>query len=324
MAKRSQLKLAKKDLQNQNPDLILLWKTTTSKSLCGAMFIRTPSVTPSQKCEKLFTNWGNARNVTFSESPIPDDILASEQKENLWMAMPVRHRDKEEYGPPYHRKTSHHLLGSRGISDRAPINFLTNAEFLQLRNLLDSLYGKLHASGVGTSTKRMPALTAEDEDKLLTSKVLNPEMPQGLLNCVFFLNGKTFCLGGGAKHWDLKLSQLVRKLSALMEYPLCNIHTQSTSLRITMVDWSRFVRITKKVHQYGSDDVSNALILDSYISNLPREVKAKDLFHMKPKMKAQKDRHCLGSMQTGWLQHASRNDEEDVNWRETASGIHKS
>ena len=111
MAKRSQLKLAKKDLQNQNPDLILLWKTTTSKSLCGAMFIRTPSVTPSQKCEKLFTNWGNARNVTFSESPIPDHILASEQKENLWMAMPVRHRDKEEYGPPYHRKTSHHLLG---------------------------------------------------------------------------------------------------------------------------------------------------------------------------------------------------------------------
>ena len=125
---------------------------------------------------------------------------------------------------------------SRGISNRAPINFLTNAEFLQLRNLLDSLYGKLHASGVGTSTKRMPALTADDEDKLLTSKVLNPEMPQGLLNCVFFLNGKTFCLRGGAKHWDLKLSQLVRKLSALMEYPLCNIHTQSTSLRITMVD----------------------------------------------------------------------------------------
>ena len=48
-------------------------------------------------------------------------------------------------------------------------------------------------------------------------------------------------------------------------------------------------QITKKVHQYGSDDVSNALILDSYISNLPREVKAKDLFHMKPKKRAQKD-----------------------------------
>lgn len=38
--------------------------------------------------------------------------------------------------------------------------------------------------------------------------VLNPETPQGLLNCVFFLNGKNFCLRGGAEHRDLKISQL--------------------------------------------------------------------------------------------------------------------
>ena len=68
---------------------------------------------------------------------------------------------------------------------KSPINLLSDAEFLQLRNLLDTLYRKLHQAGVGTSTKRTPVLSPEDEDKLWASKVLNPETPQGLLNCFF-------------------------------------------------------------------------------------------------------------------------------------------
>ena len=39
--------------------------------------------------------------------------------------------------------------------------------------------------------------------------------PQGLLNCVFFLNGKNFCLRRGAEHRDLKISQLKRSVVKL-------------------------------------------------------------------------------------------------------------
>lgn len=45
------------------------------------------------------------------------------------------------------------------------------------------------------------------------------------------------------------------------------------------------------MHQYESDDVSrcHVLILDKYVSKLPREGKVKDIFYMKPKAVAPKD-----------------------------------
>ena len=55
-------------------------------------------------------------------------------------------------------------------------------------------------------------LTNDDKERLWTSRVLNPDTPQGLLNCIFFLNGKNFCLRGGIEHRELKLSQFSREV----------------------------------------------------------------------------------------------------------------
>ena len=76
---------------------------------------------------------------------------------------------------------------------------------MPLRKLLDALYRKLHSQGIGCSSKQTKVLTDEDEEKLWSTGVLDLETPQGLLNCVFFLNGKNFCLHGGAEHRDLKI-----------------------------------------------------------------------------------------------------------------------
>ena len=85
---------------------------------------------------------------------------------------------------------------------------MVGAKFLPLRNLLDAWYRRLHAEGIGCSEKKTVALTNADEEKLWQSAVLNPGTPQGILNCVFFPNGKSFCLHGGVEHRELKLSQL--------------------------------------------------------------------------------------------------------------------
>ena len=74
---------------------------------------------------------------------------------------------------------------------------MADTEFLPLRNLLDALNCRLHAEGIGCSGKKTVALTDTDEEKLWESAVLNSETPQGLLNCVFFANGKNLILFAG-------------------------------------------------------------------------------------------------------------------------------
>ena len=91
------------------------------------------------------------------------------------------------------------------------VNIISDVEFRPLRNLEDSLYRKLHGAGVGATVKKTEPLTSNDEEQLWSSGILDPSSPQGLLNCIFFLNGRNFCLHGGVEHRDLKLSQLKRE-----------------------------------------------------------------------------------------------------------------
>ena len=44
-------------------------------------------------------------------------------------------------------------------------------------------YRKLHLNGIGCTTKKTELLTRENEEKLWQTGVLNPDSPQGLLNC---------------------------------------------------------------------------------------------------------------------------------------------
>ena len=77
------------------------------------------------------------------------------------------------------------------------LNIINDSTFLPLKNLLDSLYRRLHSEGVGCSVKKTEALTDNDEDSLWTAGILDPHTAEGLLNCVFFLNRKNFCLHEG-------------------------------------------------------------------------------------------------------------------------------
>ena len=90
------------------------------------------------------------------------------------------------------------------LQKQSNINLMTDPEFPSLRNLLDSLYRKLHSAGIGTSAKKTE-VPNEDWEKFWASGVLNPDTPQGLLNCIFFLNGKGFYFRGGSEHHELPI-----------------------------------------------------------------------------------------------------------------------
>lgn len=73
-------------------------------------------------------------------------------------------------------------------------NIFSDSRFELFHNVCDHKFRKLHQQGIGTKSKHADALTDEDEAKLWECNVLNLTTPEGLLNCVFFYNGKYLCL----------------------------------------------------------------------------------------------------------------------------------
>ena len=127
---------------------------------------------------------------------IPPDILLSDNLHELckWLCCfctEIRKKDGSHYPP----KTIHHYLMSiqRHIGEKkiVSVNLMTQSEFLPLKKLLDALYRKLHSVGVGCSAQNTEAITEDDEEQLWAKKILDPDTPQGLLNCFFSQQKKT-------------------------------------------------------------------------------------------------------------------------------------
>ena len=88
-----------------------------------------------------------------------------------------------------------------------------NPDFKLLFNTCDSLFRELREGGHGSESKATEPVTKEDDEKLWSTGVLSLSTPQGLLNAVFFLNGKIFALCGGAEHQCLKLSDFSKHIT---------------------------------------------------------------------------------------------------------------
>lgn len=152
---------------------------------------------------------------------VPKDVLlADKEKLCKWLckfSIEARKTDGMYYPP---KTIQYYLMGiQRHIHQQkqSSINLMSDPEFLPLRNLFDSLYQNLLLARTGTSVKKTDRVNDEDEEKLWASGVLNPDTPQGLLNRVFFLNSKAFCLTGGIEHPELKLSQFTREVVTVNE-----------------------------------------------------------------------------------------------------------
>ena len=148
-------------------------------------FIAENTADDIQKCLRLFNEWKKERNSVFPNDLMPQDILKDGNKVKLskWFskfATEVRKKDSFPYPP----RTIHHYLCSiqrhLRTKEKLEINIMNDKEFIELRNVLDNLFCKLHSEGVGTSLKKTPVLDNDDEEQLWRSGVLDPETPQGL------------------------------------------------------------------------------------------------------------------------------------------------
>ena len=176
-------------------------------------------------------------------------------------------QDGDRYPP---KTIQHYLMGLQQhirSQKKNAVNFMVDSEFFPLRNLLDALYCRLHPEGIGCSEKKTVALTNADEEKLWQSAVLNPETPQGLLNCVFFVNDKNFCCTVGVEHRELKLSQLCREVvtvngEATVRYTYTEYGSKNRSGGLKQLRQEN-----KVIHQYESANAERCPVrlLDKYI-----------------------------------------------------------
>ena len=107
--------------------------------------------------------------------------------------------------------------------------------------------------------------------------ILGTSTPQFLLNAVFYLNGKSFCLHGGEEHRRQRISQLVREYN-----PDRYVYTEAGSKNKK----GTFVEIQNKVVPIYSSlqagERCHVHVLDLYLSKLPKDAIDRDIFYIRP------------------------------------------
>ena len=138
---------------------------------------------------------------------------------------------------------------------------------------------KLHSEGLGTKVKSADVFTEEDEQLLWRSGILSLKDPKSLQNAAFYTVGKMFCLRGGVEHRALKLSQFKR-----MTDPDRYTYYENVSKNHNGSFKNLHVK-HKVVPLYACPEAGDRCpvrILDEYISKLPQDALAKDLFYVRP------------------------------------------
>lgn len=244
---------------------------------------------------KNLADWAEEYNRRNPDNPCPAEILSSscDSKEllNKWLCVFVS-ETRSKSGQPYSPKSIYALLCGilrqmRAENPKYP-NFLENSdpEFSSFSRTLDNLFKSLRSKGVGATASATASVSAEEEELLWSSGVLNTKNPKGLLRATFFVIGKSFCLRGGQEHRQLKLSQLERLHDpdryVYYEHASKNKQRGTRQLRL---DHKRVSIVANK----AAKERCPVFILDTYIGMLPEEAKKNDLFYCRAIQNVAKD-----------------------------------
>ena len=154
---------------------------------------------------KNFEKWRVARNQRYSSEQCPPEVLAFKNFEEIceWLCknVAITHKADDSQYTPRSLKILQGVSSAiqrhlRKINPKIQINIFQDPVFQPLKNVCDSVFRRLHSSGIGTETKTISVLSKSDEDVLWDSGVINLDNPTCLLNALFFYTmEKTFASG---------------------------------------------------------------------------------------------------------------------------------
>ncbi|XP_038068807.1 zinc finger MYM-type protein 2-like isoform X3 [Patiria miniata] len=161
----------------------------------------------------LFRDWQMCRNqkavsdVSLNISPINVDLNFMTKDEVNYSLARFICEVKKKNGDDYPGETLHELVISiqlyfdlRGKSYK----FLSDPDFLQLRNTLDGLMKERAKAGLGIRRKQAEEITVEEEESLWQKQILGSSSPSQLLNTLVYSIGLNFALRGGQEHRNLR------------------------------------------------------------------------------------------------------------------------
>ena len=249
---------------------------------------------------KIFSEWIEDRQKKMGvQQHSYQEILFTDNASELsqWLSAFVKETrkvDRSEHTP----KTLYMLIDGLQREIRLhkhsdeEFNLFTDARFESFRNCCNHEFRRLHQKGVATSIHHTETLTEDDERKLWESGVLNVDTPIGLFNCVFFYNGKKFCLRGGDEHRNLKLSQLQREEVMVQQKSVVRYTYTEHGSKNRSGGMRQFHLNNKIVHQYQNLEVGchdHVYILDKYFDKLPDSAKVDGYFYLRPLLKVPED-----------------------------------
>ena len=236
-----------------------------------------------------FEFWRLARNKRFPEEQCPPNVLFETDGNELcdWLCKYISETCKVD-GTEYTPRTLYLLLAGiqrhiRKVNPSSSINIFQDIEFKPVKHVCDSVFKRLHAKGIGTETKATAVLSVTEEDGLWESGVMGLDTPVGLLNAVFFYNGKKFCLRGGAEHRNLKLSQIKKEITVVDGKMVNSYVYQEFGSKNNQGGFSSLNLQNKVVKQHeSSSSKCHVKILDKYLQVLPPDASSNDVFYLKP------------------------------------------
>ena len=231
-----------------------------------------------------FEAWKEAR-VEAELDPCPADLFSTDSGVLCQWLSRFAAETRTTAGKAYTPSTIYQLLTGLLLHMRDvnpdSANFLDkrDARFSMLHKSLDSLFRELRTKIIGAIVQHAQPFTKEEEQLLWERRVLGTSTPKSLLNAVFYLNGKNFCLRGGEEHRRLTISQIVRQ-----QDPNCYIYTETGSKNRKGTFTEKHVP-TKVVPIYESKEARercHVRVLDVYLSKLPKQAFEKDIFYLRP------------------------------------------
>ena len=198
---------------------------------------------------KNFEDWAASYNLRHPEEKCPDDVLLCDNPAELSLLQKYVLSTRKKTEGLYPPCTIHLLLS--GIqrfmreNKQHSFNLFCNdtPEFKQLMTTCDTYYRKLREQGMGAAAKPTQVLTDDETEILWASGILSSSTPEGLLNAVFFCNGKNFLLRGGTEHRSLKLSQVVKNVLPKGESDIRILRIHPRIEPVACVSWMFLTRL---------------------------------------------------------------------------------
>ena len=238
---------------------------------------------------RTFESWRVARNAKYTSDQCPSNMFVTGSHKELceWLCKFITEARKAD-GMEYTPRSLYLLLCAlqrhiRDIRSNEDTNLFQQPVFHPLKNVCDAVFKRLHNKGIGTDTKVTAVLSEDEENTLWKKGSISLDNPTGLLNAVFFYNGKNFCLRGGAEHRNLKISQLRRETTIVDDKEIsCYVYTEFGS-KNNQGGFASLNRKNKVVRQYECDlERCHVKILDKYLQALPPEAIKNDIFYLQP------------------------------------------